>query len=88
MESGIPVHSEEECTRGLERHVSREKRLREARIMEAVLAVLEEQALQRDEGVNDPELLADIYFSRCYQCGDDAYEAALCDREEIRSYVA
>ena len=82
MESGIPVNEEEECTRGLERHVTNEKRAREERVIEATLAVLEEQALQRDEGVTNPELLADIYFFRTYQCGDEAHEAALRDRRE------
>lgn len=48
------------CKRGLEWMLSGDQRRAEAE--EAQKAVLEEQALQRYEGVSDCDLLADIYF--------------------------
>ena len=82
MESGVPFDAEEECSRGLEPHLETVRRVRRQNIMEAVFAVLDEQDLQRDEGINDPELLADVYFSRSYESGLDAYWMGLQDRKE------
>ena len=80
IESGQPV--EEECTRGLECYVPSAKSNRQQIIMEALDAVLDEQDLQRHEGINDPELLADLYFFRSYKCSDAAREVGLRDSFE------
>ena len=83
MESGLPLHNEQECTRGLEKQLSTSRHHRRQHIMEAVLSVLDEQELQREEGINDPELLADIYFSRSYESGLDAYLIGLEDEQAV-----
>ena len=83
MESGLPLHNEQECTRGLEKQLSTSRHHRRQHIMEAVFSVLDEQELQREEGINDPELLADIYFSRSYESGLDAYLIGLEDEQAV-----
>ena len=83
IESGLPFDTHTECTRGLEGYVAREMKHRRQVAMEALLTVLEEQDLQRSEGVYNPELLADLYFFRSYQCGDAAHQVALQDERDI-----
>ena len=82
IESGLPFDTHTECTRGLEGYVAREMKHRRQVAMEALLTVLEEQDLQRSEGVYNPELLADLYFFRSYQCGDAAHQVALQDEKD------
>ena len=79
MEYGFPCNTKQDCSRGLERYTPTQARDRQRRIVESVLAVLEEQDLQREEGINDPDLLADVYFSRTYKSVRAAYRIGLRD---------
>ena len=83
IDAGHWLNPEQECTRGLELHMASVKDKRREIMTEALCSVLDEQDLQRDEGVDDPELLADIYFLFSYECGDAAHEAGLRDMNEV-----
>jgi hypothetical protein len=69
------------CKRGLEWILSGDRRRAKA---EAQKAVLEEQALQRYEGVSDCELLADIYFDCSRENQAMAQTAAQQDEKDAR----
>uniref|UniRef100_A0A7S0F747 Uncharacterized protein n=1 Tax=Craspedostauros australis TaxID=1486917 RepID=A0A7S0F747_9STRA len=49
-------------------------------------AVLDEQELQRDEGVCDTELMADVYYGYSHRCQSDAHLRALRDQHIARKY--
>ena len=82
-ECGHGLNENEQCIRGLEGKTTFERRSRKEQILSAVYAVLDEQELQRHEGMNDPELLADIYYNTSCSSQVLAEEIGRQTREDI-----
>ena len=81
---------DELCCRGLELDIEAKLEavdeqyinLRTCRIRNSMDAVLEEQHMQRVEGIRDTDLLAGIYYGCTYQCQQEAERVALQDYME------
>ena len=84
IESGSLLDKESQCSRGLEGLTCDGRRARRAHIMSGLCSVLDEQDLQRDEGINDPELLADVFFDVTYDSQSIALEIARQDQENVQ----
>ena len=70
----------------LERQYEGYYNIRRQRRLDAFDAVLEEQSLQRSEGVADVDLLADIYHYISYECQIQAEMIGRQDAEEIGTH--
>jgi hypothetical protein len=70
------------CARGLESETDEGSHQMAHRIQEARDAVFDEQNLQLDENMYDPELLADIYFHCTSACQQEARHRASLDEND------
>ena len=81
FENGIGVDSDE--IRGLEERTTQSRRRRRDRRHRAVAAVLDEQRLQRAEGMSDPDFLADVYFDFSLECQRVACQVGVADQKAV-----
>jgi hypothetical protein len=72
------------CVRGLEYLTLKGAKQRQQNKRQAVTAVLNEQKRQRDEGLQDDELLAKTFRDTSYHCQDEACAIGLEDEAEIK----
>jgi hypothetical protein len=70
------------CFRGLESKTREGARRRKEMKDVAIKAVLQEQKLQKEGGIEDPESVKRIYRIHCHQAHFTAYELGLVDKEE------
>jgi hypothetical protein len=78
------VDTNEYCIRGLEAQSPRGARRKAANRRRARKAVIEEGVRQELEGVDDPEILAEIYKGFSIQCGRLAHSVARFDARIAR----
>ncbi|KAG7347775.1 hypothetical protein IV203_016480 [Nitzschia inconspicua] len=75
------------CSRGLEGKTPIGSKERQKNKLKVRKALLEEQQLQRDEGIHDPEQLAQVSMKHSKHVCAQARNAALRDEEAIREYL-
>ena len=76
---GEPDH----CIRGLEHRLKGQQKLRQTLKTNAIYAVLNEQARQREYGVN-PERLCDVYRGYTYSCVQEALARGIEDERTLQ----
>jgi hypothetical protein len=76
----IEESSKKYCSRGLEYFTHSGSKVRRINKSRARSLVMEEQELQRDEGSNDPEYIAEVYAFVAADCKADARAFAQLDR--------
>ena len=74
------------CTRGLEALSDAGGNLKTANKNAAWEAVLDEQDYQYFEGIDEPEMIALVYFECSYRCQLEAYARARNDEREVQPY--
>jgi hypothetical protein len=80
-------NSDEYCSRGLRTRDEFSKR--QLAIFQSVDAVLNEQHAQRELGIHDDELLADIYYERTWNSQEEAVDGAEAHtraNKDLRTY--
>ena len=80
MRDGIPI----DCERGLENRSSDGSRRKRQNKRAARRAVFQEQSEQREEGIYDPEAIADAYFDANEPCQVVAIMTAMRDEVEAK----
>eukprot|EP00934_Nitzschia_sp_Nitz4_P006276 Nitzschia sp. Nitz4//scaffold69_size99277//13021//14070//NITZ4_004619-RA/size99277-processed-gene-0.15-mRNA-1//1//CDS//3329556673//6266//frame0 len=80
------LDSGKHCTRGLEGKTKKGNATRRDFKTNSINAVLEEQALQWDEDVDDDEAIMEVYVEYSQPCADAAHVAALQDAKEAMEY--
>jgi hypothetical protein len=71
------------CTRGLEHIVEEElANFRAEKMLNSIDAVLDEQEEQWDEGIDEPEVIAELYTEYAKLLAEEAHEIGLRDAEE------
>ena len=86
----IIIHDDDAllCTRGIEKFISKKFAMRRRdRVEGARQAVLNEQRDQKEEGIESPEFLAELYEDISAPCHQEAHKRALKDHEDIASYM-
>ena len=74
------------CTRGLEALSDAGGKLKTENKVAAWEAVLDEQDYQYFEGIDEPEMIALVYFECSYRCQLEAYSRARKDEREVQPY--
>jgi hypothetical protein len=77
--------NDEYCSRGLRTRT--ESRKRRDSVHNSLIAVLREQELQYDLGIEDGELLADIYFESSRQSQLEALRRGVQDKKEVIGFM-
>jgi hypothetical protein len=88
IERNIKFEEEQCCRRGLERRTEEATAVRLAERAAATGAVLDEQDIQTDEGIYDPEMIAIVYADRVYHSKMAAYLTAVSDEQIARGLNA
>lgn len=69
------------CFRGLETKTRDGSRRKQFNVVDAVMAVLDEQGMQDEHGVSDPERISDVYVSCNSHCLEAAMQRGLSDEK-------
>ena len=75
------------CSRGLEGKTPAGSKQRQKNKLRVRKALITEQEMQREEGVHDPEYLAQVSIKNSLDVRMHAHKVAVRDEEEIREYV-
>lgn len=75
------------CSRGLEGKTPAGSKRRQKNKMKVRRAVLEEQDIQRDEGIINPDFLGEVSRMCSKDVGQQAHERALADEDAVREYI-
>lgn len=87
MEACSPkANSKGRCTRGLESVTPDGRRQKQKRRLDAKNAVLDEQEFQKEVGIPDPDLLADLCFEETRVSRAIAISMGCADAEEVLSH--
>jgi hypothetical protein len=78
------INNERTCVRGLESFTQTAQALNRQHRKAAIDAVMDEQELQMDEGITDPEMIADSYFDKTRRSKAMARVVGLSDQEAVR----
>jgi hypothetical protein len=76
------------CSRGLEGKTPAGSKQRQKNKLRVRKALIAEQEMQREEGVHDPEYLAQVSIKNSKDVCIQAHKVAVQDEEEIREYVS
>ena len=76
------------CSRGLEGKTPVGSKRRQKNKLRVRKALLEEQEIQREEGVNDPEYLAQVSIKYSADVVQQAHDTALEDERVIQEYLS
>jgi hypothetical protein len=79
------INNERVCARGLESFTQKGQALRRQHREVAIDAVMDEQELQMEEGITNPEMIADCYFDQTRRSKAMARVIGLSDQEAVRS---
>jgi hypothetical protein len=88
MMKGEPCDDVDYCSRGLEGKTPTGSKQRQKNKLKVRRALLEEQQLQRNEGINDPEYLAQVSMRHSKDICIEARNAALRDEDDTREYMS
>jgi hypothetical protein len=78
-------NNDRRCFRGLESYTQPGQASKTQHREDAIDAALDEQELQWDEGITDPEMIAEVYFERTRQSEATARVTGLSDEETVRN---
>jgi hypothetical protein len=87
MMKGEPCDDEDYCSRGLEGKTPAGSKRRQKNKMKVRKALLDEQDIQREEGVNDPEYLAQVSRKNSEDIIQQAHSQGLRDEQEALAYL-
>jgi hypothetical protein len=87
MMKGEPCDDVDYCSRGLEGKTPTGSKRRQKNKLRVRKALLEEQEIQREEGVYDPEYLAQVSIKYSKDVLVDAQNVALRDEENVQDYL-
>jgi len=87
MMKGEPCDDIDYCSRGLEGKTPTGSKRRQKNKLRVRKALLEEQEMQREEGVMDPEYLAEVSRKYSEEVVAEAHNVALCDERNIQDYL-
>lgn len=87
MMKGEPCDDVDYCSRGLEGKTPVGSKRRQKNKLRVRRALLEEQEIQRDEGVFDPDYLAEVSIKNSKDVVLDAHNVALNDERSIQAYL-
>lgn len=87
MMKGEPCDDVDYCSRGLEGKTPTGSKQRQKNKLKVRKALLLEQEMQREEGVHDPEYLAQVSINYSKDVCAEAHNAAVRDEEDIREYL-
>jgi hypothetical protein len=73
------------CSRGLESYTQTGQASKRQHREDAIDAAIDEQDFQMDEGITDPEMIAEAYFERTRQSQAMARVMGLSDQETVRN---
>jgi hypothetical protein len=73
------------CSRGLESYTQTGQASKRQHREDAIDAAMDEQDFQTDEGITDPEIIADAYIERTRQSQVTARVMGLSDQETVRN---
>jgi hypothetical protein len=88
IERNIKFEEEQYCRRGVERRTDEATAARLEERAAAIDAVMDEQDIQTDEGICDPEMVAIVYTERVYRSKMAAYLTAVSDEQIARGLNA
>jgi hypothetical protein len=88
MMKGEPCDDIDYCSRGLEGKTPAGSKQRQKNKLKVRKALLEEQEIQRDEGIHDDEYLAQVSRTNSEEVCAQAREVAKRDEEAIRDYLS
>mmetsp|Transcript_2883 Transcript_2883/g.4587 ORF Transcript_2883/g.4587 Transcript_2883/m.4587 type:complete len:227 (+) Transcript_2883:1-681(+) len=88
MMKGEPCDDVDYCSRGLEGKTPAGSKQRQKNKLRVRKALLEEQEIQREEGVHDDEYLAQVSMKHSKDVCIQARNAAIQDEEAIREYLS
>jgi hypothetical protein len=87
MMKGEPCDDVDYCSRGLEGKTPTGSKRRQKNKQRVRKALLEEQTIQREEGVYDPEYLAQVSIKYSKTVIEEAYQSGLRDERAIEEYL-
>lgn len=87
MMKGEPCDDIDYCSRGLEGKTPAGSKRRQKNKLRVRRAVLEEQEIQRDEGVFDPDYLGEVSFTNSQNNRIESHNVGLNDERNIRGYM-
>ena len=87
MMKGEPCDDVDYCSRGLEGKTPTGSKRRQKNKLRVRKALLEEQEIQRDEGVIDPDYLAQVSIKYSKDVVTEAHHVALRDERGIQEYL-
>jgi hypothetical protein len=85
IERNIKFDEEKYCRRGVELKTDEARAVRREEMEEAIDAVMDEQDIQTDEGICDPEMIAIVYTDGVYRSKMAAYLTAVSDEHIARA---
>ena len=88
MMKGEPCDDVDYCSRGLEGKTPTGSKRRQKNKLRVRKALLEEQEIQREEGVYDAEYLAKVSLKYSREIGEEAHNAGLRDEQSIQEYIS
>lgn len=88
MMKGEPCDDDDYCSRGLEGKTPTGSKRRQKNKMKVRKALLEEQDIQREEGVNDPEYLGQVSRKYSEDIVQQAHSQGLRDEQEAMAYLS
>jgi hypothetical protein len=88
MMKGEPCDDVDYCSRGLEGKTPTGSKKRQKNKLRVRKALLEEQEIQREEGVLDPDYLAQVSIKYSKDVISEAHDVALRDERHIQEYLS